>query len=238
MRLVEHWSQARRAPYNVGYARQLSACAALSIYEGELLAPPASPTATLSAAKQLLQLFLAPIASGSIGVNEELIETFPRNRLPILSIHQAKGLEFPMTIVDVGSDFRRKHPANAFKRFPTEGGLPHRLEDLMRRYSPLRPRIDVRAASTLACDRLNSCVQSGCGAPSFQNFLVRDYTMTERAALRRGASNRRKILEAKGVEQGSTALVEKTRFAAFSRFLIPSTSNPDEQSWPLRTKIG
>ena len=34
------------------------------------------------------------------------METFPRDRLGVLSIHQAKGLEFPLTIVDAGSDFR------------------------------------------------------------------------------------------------------------------------------------
>jgi DNA helicase-2/ATP-dependent DNA helicase PcrA len=134
------------------FTRQLSACAAIGRYGGDLLAPPASPDAVLGAAKELLQLFLAPIASGSIGVNEELIEAFPRNRLPVLSIHQAKGLEFPLTIVDVGADFRRSHPKNAFKRFPTEGALPHRLEDLMRPYSPLAA--PSRSASDRAFDDL------------------------------------------------------------------------------------
>lgn len=54
----------------------------------------------------------------------------------MLSIHQAKGLEFPLTIVDVGSDFRTNHWKQAFQRFPREGGAAHRLEDELRSFSP------------------------------------------------------------------------------------------------------
>jgi len=92
---------------------------------------------SLRSVGHLLQYFLAPIASGAIGVDEELIESFPRDRLNILSIHQSKGLEFPMVIVDVGCDFRSNHHGHAFKRHPTQPGPPHQLEDLMRPHSPL-----------------------------------------------------------------------------------------------------
>lgn len=81
--------------------------------------------------------FLGPIASGLVQVNEDLLETFPRDRLSILSIHQSKGLEFPLTIVDVGSDFKTNAAGHRFKRYPVSGGPPHRLEDLLRPYSPL-----------------------------------------------------------------------------------------------------
>ena len=73
-----------------------------------------------------------------MGVNEELIETFPRDRFPILSIHQSKGLEFPLVIVDVGSRFKRDHPSQTRFRFPVRGDLPHTLEDRMRPASPLK----------------------------------------------------------------------------------------------------
>jgi DNA helicase-2/ATP-dependent DNA helicase PcrA len=119
------------------FTRQLSACAAIGTYGGDLLGSPASDAAVLAAGKELLRLFLAPIASGATGVNEDLIEVFPRGRLAVLSIHQAKGLEFPLTIVDVGSDFRTNHRNHAFKRFPNGGSLPHALEDLMGPYSEL-----------------------------------------------------------------------------------------------------
>jgi DNA helicase-2/ATP-dependent DNA helicase PcrA len=46
-------------------------------------------------------------------------------------------LEFPLTIVDVSSDYNRNHPASAFKRFPSDGGPPHRMEDIMRAHSAL-----------------------------------------------------------------------------------------------------
>lgn len=78
-----------------------------------------------------------PLASGAIDIDEDLIETLPRNRLNILSIHQAKGLEFPMTIVDIGSDFQRNHWKQAFKRFPRGGSHSHILEDALRPFSPL-----------------------------------------------------------------------------------------------------
>jgi DNA helicase-2/ATP-dependent DNA helicase PcrA len=86
--------------------------------------------------KELLRDFLAPIAGGVVGVNEELMETFPRDRLSVLSVHQAKGLEFPLTIVDVGSDFKDLRSPK-FKRMPDTGGPPHRMEDLLRPYSAL-----------------------------------------------------------------------------------------------------
>ena len=44
-----------------------------------------------------------PIATGDVAIDEALLETLPSNRLNIMSIHQSKGLEFPMVIVDVGS---------------------------------------------------------------------------------------------------------------------------------------
>jgi DNA helicase-2/ATP-dependent DNA helicase PcrA len=93
-----------------------------------------------------------PLASGAIDIDEDLIEMLPRNRLNILSIHQAKGLEFPMVVVDVGSDFRTNHWKQAFKRFPRNGSRSHLLEDTLRPFSPLgRP---MRSAIDRAFDDL------------------------------------------------------------------------------------
>lgn len=119
------------------FTRQLSACEQLGSFGARLVSDPKNADLSAASVKELLRDFLAPIAEDYVGVNEELMETFPRDRLSILSIHQAKGLEFPLTIVDVGSDFRSRHRAHAFKRFPSEGSVPHRLEDLLRPYSPL-----------------------------------------------------------------------------------------------------
>ncbi len=93
-----------------------------------------------------------PLASGAIEIDEDLMDKFPRDRLNILSIHQAKGLEFPMVIVDVSSDFRTNHWTQAFKRFPRGGSHSHILEDTLRPFSPLgRP---VRSAIDRAFDDL------------------------------------------------------------------------------------
>ena len=91
----------------------------------------------LSSIKELFWNVFTPIATGAIDVDENLLETLPDNRINIMSIHQSKGLEFPVVIVDVGSDFRTKHPKNAFKRFPEEGGKSCNLEDELRACSPL-----------------------------------------------------------------------------------------------------
>jgi DNA helicase-2/ATP-dependent DNA helicase PcrA len=122
------------------FARQLGAAEQVSGYKARVITgPPAEDGIdhALISMGHLLLYFLAPIASGTAKVDEELIESFPRDRLNVLSIHQSKGLEFPLVIVDVGSDFRTNHRANTFKRFPDKPNTPHQLEDLMRVHSPL-----------------------------------------------------------------------------------------------------
>jgi DNA helicase-2/ATP-dependent DNA helicase PcrA len=119
------------------FTRQISACEQVGSFSARVVSDPANPGLSDASVKDLIRNFLAPIASRTIKVNEDLMEAFPRTRLCILSVHQSKGLEFPLTIVDVGSDFRKAHPKNAFKRFPTAGGAPHVLEDMFRPYSPL-----------------------------------------------------------------------------------------------------
>jgi len=119
------------------FTRQLSAAEQVSNFKARVVTDPSNRDLSLKSVGHLLLYFLAPIASGTSKVDEELIESFPRDRLNILSIHQSKGLEFPLTIVDVGSDFRSEHHTNAFKRFPSRPNMPHNLEDLMRPHSPL-----------------------------------------------------------------------------------------------------
>lgn len=118
------------------FTRQLGACQQLGKFDGRVITDPTNQGLSDASVKELLRDFLAPIAEGVVEVNEELMETFPRDRLSILSIHQSKGLEFPFTIVDVGSDYKDLR-APAFKRMPTGGSAPHRMEDLLRPYSPL-----------------------------------------------------------------------------------------------------
>ena len=125
------------------FTRQLSACEQVSGFRGRVITDPNAAadqrglTIADRSVQDLLRDFLAPIAAGSVDVNEDLFEDFPRDRLPVLSIHQAKGLEFPLAIVDVGSSFKTAHPGHRFKRFPDQGGAPQAMEDHFRPYTPL-----------------------------------------------------------------------------------------------------
>jgi DNA helicase-2/ATP-dependent DNA helicase PcrA len=120
--------------YLEAISRTISRSMRFSTYESAIRNDPPHDAGSVRAA--LWDIFV-PLATGAIDLAEELIEEFPRDRLNILSIHQAKGLEFPLTIVDVGSDFKTDHHAHAFKRFPRDGSRSHRLEDELRPYSPL-----------------------------------------------------------------------------------------------------
>ena len=53
----------------------------------------------------------------------------PRDRLAMMTIHQAKGLEYPLVIVDVASDFRTNHPKTRFRRFPAGPSNVAAVED-------------------------------------------------------------------------------------------------------------
>ncbi|MBF0240386.1 MAG: ATP-dependent helicase [SAR324 cluster bacterium] len=128
------------------FTRQVSACEQIGKFSGRVVYDPDNEKLSTASVKELLRDFLGPIASGTIKVNEELMEAFPRDRLNILSIHQSKGLEFPMIIVDIGSDFSSNHHGHRFKRHPDKGGVSHLLENLLRPYSslqtPVRPEKD------------------------------------------------------------------------------------------------
>lgn len=119
------------------FTRQLSSCDTIGKFKGQVVYDPSKPTLSAKSIEELLKNFLIPIASNSIKIEEELVQSFPRDRLSILSIHQSKGLEFPLTIVDVGSDFKTNHSSQAFKRFPRGGGMTHYLENYLRPYSDL-----------------------------------------------------------------------------------------------------
>lgn len=78
-----------------------------------------------------------PIAIGDVEINERLIETLPEDRLNIMSIHQSKGLEFPLVIVDVGSKFQKNDSKDQTLRFPKNLKNIESIEDSIRLYSSL-----------------------------------------------------------------------------------------------------
>ena len=131
--------------YLEAITRTISQTALFSIFDGEVIFDNTiielensdiTDLEHLSISEALWNIFV-PLASGVIKVDEALLDTLPDNRINVMSIHQSKGLEFPLVIVDVGSDFRTNHRANAFKRFPETGGKTCKLEDEIRVFSSL-----------------------------------------------------------------------------------------------------
>ncbi len=78
-----------------------------------------------------------PLATGGIQIDESHLETLPDDRINILSIHQSKGLEFPLVIVDVGSKFKDNNIKTQGQRFPKKPPKNITVEDSIRQYSEL-----------------------------------------------------------------------------------------------------
>ncbi|MEE1129937.1 MAG: DEAD/DEAH box helicase [Methanobrevibacter sp.] len=78
-----------------------------------------------------------PLSTGGVSIDESLLETLPDNRINVLSIHQSKGLEFPLVIVDVGSRFKTNDIRTQRLRFPKSLSDKKTIEDTIRQYSIL-----------------------------------------------------------------------------------------------------
>jgi DNA helicase II / ATP-dependent DNA helicase PcrA len=127
-------------------ARQLSVVSEIGSQHGEIRfersggSPSKWETKSL---QELLRDFVFAVLSGVAEVDESIMPSLPRDQVAVLSIHQSKGLEFPITIVDVGSAFNKRLPIQEFKRFPRSCGAPQHQEDCMRPHSSLgRPGRD------------------------------------------------------------------------------------------------
>ena len=121
-------------------------------FGGQIIFDPNNLRLGQASIREALWNIFVPIATGAIEIDEDLLETLSPDRINIMSIHQSKGLEFPLVVVDVGSDFRTNHHAHAFKRFPRNGGKTCNMEDELRPYSRLgQPQ---RAALDRAFDDL------------------------------------------------------------------------------------
>lgn len=120
--------------YMEAVLRTITEAGQISNYGSEIVFDP--PGKTSPSIKEALWRIFVPLAAGSIDINEELLETLPNDRINIMSVHQAKGLQFPLTIVDVGSDFKKRLPVQAFRRFPEKPGSTSIIEDEVRQYTP------------------------------------------------------------------------------------------------------
>lgn len=88
-------------------------------------------------ANQIFWHILVPIASGAVNVDDDMFDVSIDENINIMSIHQAKGLEFDIVIVDVGCDIYKNDASSAFKRFPKNGGKTHSIEKYLGDYSKL-----------------------------------------------------------------------------------------------------
>jgi DNA helicase-2/ATP-dependent DNA helicase PcrA len=120
------------------FVRQIQVLEELGGFRGRLVHQPTNQELSDRSVRALLEDFLRPILLGVVKIDEEMVESFPRDRLSILSIHQSKGLEFPVAIVDVSSDFKTNHHGTRPKRFPDDPGGTHLQEDFMRAYTDLQ----------------------------------------------------------------------------------------------------
>ncbi|MBQ2666020.1 DEAD/DEAH box helicase [Methanobrevibacter sp.] len=78
-----------------------------------------------------------PLSTGGVRIDESLLETLPDDRVNVLSIHQSKGLEFPLVIVDVGSRFKTNDIRTQRLRFPKSIKDNMTIEDSIRQHSSL-----------------------------------------------------------------------------------------------------
>jgi DNA helicase II / ATP-dependent DNA helicase PcrA len=120
------------------YLEAISRCAAeaatFSAYRALILR---DGTHRVRSIQSIFRDVLAPIADDLVEVDEEIMPSVPRDRFNLMTIHQAKGLEFPLVIVDVASDFRTNHRAQRFKRFPEQPSSVTLLEDDLAHCTPI-----------------------------------------------------------------------------------------------------
>lgn len=128
----------RDDPEGQVYLEAISRCAAqaatFSAYRGLLLRDQPHRDRSIRVA---VRDVLAPIAENLVEVDEEIMPSVPRDRLNIMTIHQAKGLEFPLVIVDIASDFTRNHPKQRFRRFPDALSPAAQIENDLADHTPI-----------------------------------------------------------------------------------------------------
>lgn len=80
---------------------------------------------------------IRPLLEDSLEIDETLFFSISsEHRFNIMTIHQAKGLEFPITFVDVCSEFERNNAKQRIKRFPNTFDDTSLIERVMAKYCP------------------------------------------------------------------------------------------------------
>ena len=113
--------------YLEAISRGIAAASTFSAYRSQIR-HGVSPHDDRSVNSALQDVF-GPIAEGAVDVDEEILPHVPRDCFTLMTIHQAKGLEYPLVVVDVASDFSRDHPKQRFRRFPDGPSTVASMED-------------------------------------------------------------------------------------------------------------
>lgn len=108
--------------------RAIGQSATFSPYRALVLNGSPKPHDVRSIEAAIRDIFV-PLAENLLDVDEEIMPSVPRDRFAMMTIHQAKGLEFPLVIVDVSSDFKTNHPKTRFRRFPKQPSNVTSMED-------------------------------------------------------------------------------------------------------------
>jgi DNA helicase-2/ATP-dependent DNA helicase PcrA len=138
--------------YLEAIARTISEVGQIASYRGEIRHGSGSHDAQ-SISQAIWELFV-PIADDDVDVDEEIMPHVPRNYFPLMTIHQAKGLEFPLVVVDVGSDFATNHPTQRRMRHPTQGDGVHVIEAAVAPHCAIGPLRTARSDLDRAWDDL------------------------------------------------------------------------------------
>lgn len=115
-------------------ARTIAEASQVSAYHSAILS---GTNYDVQSVKDAIREVFEPIAEGGVEVDEEIMPYIPRSVFPIMTIHQAKGLEFPLVIVDIGSDFKTNHHKQRPFRYPNNPLDVHLTEDEIANFSPV-----------------------------------------------------------------------------------------------------
>jgi DNA helicase-2/ATP-dependent DNA helicase PcrA len=138
--------------YLEALARGIATAGQISPYESLIL--QAGDSRDQQSVAQIIRGFFEAVAEGSVEVDEEIMPYVPRNYFSVMTIHQAKGLEFPLLVVDVGSQFQRDHHTQRRHRYPTTGDTVHLTEMHLANFTPVGPARSSRGDVQRAFDDL------------------------------------------------------------------------------------
>ena len=143
--------------------------------------------------QSVIRDILRPIADGLVEVDEDLVTEIPRGHMSIMTIHQSKGLEFPLVIVDISSGYKRNHRMNAAFRFPDSASSVARLEDDLAPFTEVGPARTARSALDRSFDDLMRLYYVAYSRPQTALLLVGlDKTIATASTVRTLASGWRR----------------------------------------------